>query len=92
MGEGVETADEFSTVKQFVHRVLCSRDNLRSDCFELSHRPLVQQDAVCGWHFCLHGPRRLQLTAIWDVQKNTVWFYGSQGERFLTASAPSDPK
>ena len=36
----------------------------------------------CGMFFCLHGPRSVKLTAIWETQRNTVLFYGSSGERF----------
>ncbi|MEM9656755.1 MAG: hypothetical protein AAF961_00205, partial [Planctomycetota bacterium] len=35
----------------------------------------------CGIHFCLHGPRALKLTAIWETDRNTILFYGSRGER-----------
>lgn len=81
-------SDALGVVKDFVHRVLCSRDNLRQDCFDLSHRPLRRGEQLCGWHFCLHGPRQLQLSAIWDLQSRKVWFYGTRGERFMTAPAP----
>ncbi|TWT37333.1 hypothetical protein KOR34_22810 [Posidoniimonas corsicana] len=88
MDEDVRSADLFTTVRDFVHTTLCSRDNLRADCFQLSHRSLQRAGQVCGWHFCLHGPRQLQLTAIWEMDSHTVLFYGSQGERFLTAAVP----
>lgn len=88
MGDAIEGSDLLSSVRTQVHKVLCSRDNLRIDSFQLSQRPLTRADKVCGWHFCLHGPRQLQLSAIWDIQLQTIWFYGSQGERFMTATAP----
>jgi hypothetical protein len=31
--------------------------------------------------FCLHGPRSIKLTAVWETDGNTVLFYGSTGER-----------
>ena len=32
--------------------------------------------------FCLHGPRAVKFTAIWETEHNRVLFYGSTGERF----------
>jgi hypothetical protein len=32
-------------------------------------------------YFCLHGPRAVHLTAIWETDRNTILFYGSRGER-----------
>lgn len=76
-------------VRGFVNQTLCSRDNLEMGCFVLSERPLLSGGQVCGIHFCLHGPRSLRLTAIWEVRTNTILFYGSQGERFLKTAAPA---
>lgn len=54
----------------------------------MSERPLTSAGKLRGWHFCLHGPRQLRLTAIWDVESSVILYYGSQGERFLTTPAP----
>ncbi len=35
----------------------------------------------CGIFFCLHGPRDVRLTAIWETERNTILFYGATGER-----------
>lgn len=75
-------------VREIVRNTLCSRDNLREDCFEMSEHPLSQANQLCGWHFCLYGPRQSRLTAIWDIRANKILYYGSQGERFLIAAAP----
>jgi len=34
-------------------------------------------------YFCLHGPRAVKFTAIWETDRNQILFYGSTGERFL---------
>jgi hypothetical protein len=34
--------------------------------------------------FCLHGPRSVRITAIWEAARNVVLFYSSTGERFAT--------
>lgn len=70
------------TVRQYVHQVLCQTENLEPDCFPLSERELARPNGHCGTLFCLHGPRQLQLTAIWEVDRNVVWFYNAVGERF----------
>lgn len=80
--------EELQEIREFVNRTLCSKDNLEIGSFQLSERPLLRQGQVCGFHFCLHGPRALRLTAIWDTIANTILFYGSQGERFLKTQAP----
>jgi hypothetical protein len=36
----------------------------------------------CGLYFCLHGPRAVTFSAIWETANNTVLFYDSSGERF----------
>ena len=37
----------------------------------------------CGMYFCVHGPRSVKLTAIWETDNNRVLFYDCAGERFL---------
>jgi hypothetical protein len=42
--------------------------------------------------FCLHGPRSVKITAIWDFQKNTIFFYGADGQRMLTRKLFRTPR
>jgi hypothetical protein len=42
----------------------------------------VRAGRPCGVYFCLHGPRSVKFSAIWDAENNYVLFYGSTGERF----------
>lgn len=37
----------------------------------------------CGVMFCLHGPRAVKYSAIWEREKNRVLFYGPNGKRYL---------
>jgi hypothetical protein len=32
--------------------------------------------------FCLHGPRAVKMTAIWEKDRNRVLFYGPTGKRY----------
>lgn len=66
---------------QFVAKTLSEFESLEPDCFQLSRRILTRADRPCGVLFCLHGPRQLRLTAIWETDRHTVLFYGSTGRR-----------
>jgi hypothetical protein len=70
------------SVSQFVHQVLCQVENLELDHFPLARRTLETSSGPCGVLFCLHGPRQMQLTAVWEIERNVIWFYNSRGERF----------
>jgi hypothetical protein len=76
---GIQTLDE---LHNYVYEVLCSYDNLQPGIFSMTEEVLVRGDKPCGIHFCLSGPRRVQYTAIWETDGNTILFYGSAGERF----------
>lgn len=78
-----------TAVRNYVNQILCLRDNLEVGSFELTELPLRRGSTVCGLYFCLHGPRLLRLTAIWEMESGTILFYGSQGEKFMkTQIAP----
>ena len=70
-----------SELRQFVYQTLCEQNDLEVGIFELTERILVRGGEACGIYFCLHGPRSVQLTAIWETDGNTIWFYGATGER-----------
>jgi hypothetical protein len=74
--------DDLQAIRRYVTETLCKQDQLETDHFPLSERILVRGGAPCGVFFCLHGPRSLCLTAIWETDSNTILFYGSRGERF----------
>ena len=48
----------------------------------MTERILLRSGAPCGIYFCLHGPRSVKFTAIWETDRNTILFYNSNGERF----------
>ena len=78
-------------LRQFVYATLCNHEQLEIGAFEMTERILVRGDHPCGIYFCLHGPRSVKYTAIWETDRNSILFYGSTGERFcrmqLSASA-----
>jgi hypothetical protein len=74
--------DDIHSVRSYVNKTLCEKDQLEANHFPLSERILLRSGAPCGVHFILHGPRSLCLSAIWETDSNTILFYGSRGERF----------
>lgn len=78
-------------LRQFVNETLCDHEQLEVGAFGTSERILVRGDRPCGILFCLHGPRSVRVTAIWETDQNTVLFYGSNGERFHKTQLISAP-
>jgi len=72
---------DLDDLRRFVHTTLCEQNQLEKGAFEVTERILVRGRQPCGIFFCLHGPRSVKLTAIWETERNTILFYGSSGER-----------
>ena len=60
---------------------LAKLENLKADQLKFTQEVLYRQGSSCGVYFCLYGPRELQLSAIWEIEGNSVLFYGSCGRR-----------
>lgn len=71
-------------LRDYVNETLCNCDQLEIGAFHMTERMLLRSGKPCGMYFCLHGPRAVKFTAIWDAGTNSVLFYGSTGERFYT--------
>jgi hypothetical protein len=78
-------------LRDYVNEILCQCDQLESDAFPLTQRLIRRRGSPCGVHFCLHGPREVQFTAIWDADSNAILFYGPNGERFRRVDLISAP-
>jgi hypothetical protein len=83
---------DLDDLRNFVHSTLCEQNQLEKDAFDITERILVRGRRPCGIFFCLHGPRSVKLTAIWETQRNTILFYGSSGERTLKTQLVPAPK
>lgn len=68
-------------LRNYVHCILCEQNELARGSFEITERILVRGKKACGIYFCLHGPRSVKLTAIWETERNTILFYSSSGTR-----------
>jgi hypothetical protein len=69
-------------LRDYVNETLCTQYELQIDAFRLTERLLRRSGKPCGIYFCLHGPRSVKFTAIWETDRNQILFYGSGGERF----------
>lgn len=74
----ISNVDELRT---YVHTTLCHENELEPSAFPVTQRILVRGKQPCGIFFCVHGPRSVKFTAIWETDRNTVLFYNSVGER-----------
>lgn len=84
-----QNLDELRT---FVYATLCGHDQLEPDTFAMSESLLVRAAKPCGMYFCLHGPRQVTYTAIWETDRNTILFYGPNGERFRKSQLIAAPE
>lgn len=79
-------------LREYVNQTLCTQYQLKVDAFQLTERILRRQNKPCGVMFCLHGPRAVKFTAIWETEHNRVLFYGSTGERFQKTHLTEAPR
>ncbi len=68
-------------LRQFILETLSRFESLDPDQFPLDQRVLTRGGQPCGLYFCLHGPRAVRLTAIWEKDGNSILFYGADGRR-----------
>jgi hypothetical protein len=81
---GCQQIEDINDIREYVNTTICSYYQLQSGAFSMTERTLVRGDKrPCGIMFCLHGPRATKFTAIWEIDRNQVLFYGTRGERWL---------
>ena len=83
--------DNLNRLRAFVYETLCYHEQLELGVFEMTERILLRSGSPCGIHFCLHGPRAVQFTAIWETERNTILFYDSTGERYCRTQLAESP-
>lgn len=84
----LQTLDQ---LREYVTQTLCIHDELELDAFPVSERILLRGGVPCGMFFCLHGPRSVRYTAVWETDGNSILFYGSTGERFQKTTLVTAP-
>ena len=70
-------------LRTFVNETICCQEQLEIGAFQMTERILTRLGHPCGIYFCIHGPRQVKFSAIWETDNNTVLFYGASGERTL---------
>ncbi len=71
----------WTTYAAYVQETICKNNELEVNAFSMTERILVRGGKPCGLYFCLHGPRAVKFTAIWETDRNTVLFYSATGQR-----------
>ena len=83
MQETTATIATVSDLHQFVHAQLCAKESLLEDQFVTRQETLLLRGRACGRQYQLHGPRSIRLGAVWSSDQNLIYFYDTQGERYL---------
>lgn len=94
-----ESQFDLNEVQDLIESELCHQNGLLKDAFPVTHRILYKQGNPCGVFFCLHGPRSVRLTAVWDLDTSRALLYDSKGHRvcslalseILTTTASEKP-
>lgn len=60
---------------------LCRIGQLEPGEFPMTRRQVSRGGESCGLYFCVHGPRSVKLTAVYDHRKKTTIYYGTDGVR-----------
>ncbi|MGA2033799.1 MAG: hypothetical protein ABSG68_16215 [Thermoguttaceae bacterium] len=83
--------DNMDDLRQYINTTICEQYQLQSGEFPMTERILLRGKKPCGVYFCLHGPRATKFSAIWDIDRNQILFYGSGGERFQKTQLIDSP-
>lgn len=83
MLERLDAIQDLETLRAFIHKTLCDRENILQDQFGLAETALIRHGRPCGLQYCLLGPRSIRLEAIWVADRNLLYFYDARGVRFL---------
>ncbi len=79
---GLRFAQNLNKLREYVNEFLCRHNQFELNAFPLTERVLTRSGNPCGMYYCLHGPRAVKFSAIWESDRNTVLFYDANGERF----------
>ena len=82
---------DITDLREYVYHTLCIFHDFEPGAFDITERILVRGGSPCGIYFCLHGPRSVKLTAIWETDRNTILFYAPTGERLHRAELEHAP-
>jgi len=78
-------------LRNFINETICENEQLEPGAFPTSERILLRSGTPCGIYFCVHGPRSVKFTAIWETDRNSVLFYNSGGQRYQKVRLTGTP-
>jgi hypothetical protein len=84
--------DNLYELRDYIYETLCEHNQLQVGAYEMTEHTLFRAGTPCGLYFCVHGPRKLKATAIWETDRNQVLFYDSVGERFHKTCLTEAPR
>ena len=84
--------NSFTELRTLVYETLCNDEQIEPGAFPMTQRILTRGNSPCGIYFCLHGPRSVKCTSIWETDQNTILFYGNGGVRFQKTHLASAPE
>jgi hypothetical protein len=79
-------------LREYVNATLCEIFQIQLGAFPITEKVLNRVGKPCGIYFCLHGPRAVRFTAIWEAKSNQILFYGPSGERILKSQWSDEPQ
>ena len=79
-------------LRQYIHETLCNQNDFEIGAFPITERFLLRAGKPCGIFFCLHGPRSVRLTAIWETERNSILFYSATGQRLHKTTLNHSPE
>lgn len=91
MSTAVCPLQNLKDLRAFVLKTLCEHNQLELGAFPMTERILIRAGQPCGIYFCLHGPRAVKFSAIWETDRNSILFYGATGERFQKVQLMAAP-
>ncbi len=83
--------NDLDDLRAYVHETICKNNELEVNAFSMTERILVRGGKPCGLYFCLHGPRAVKFTAIWETDRNSVLFYSATGQRVQKSQLTQAP-
>lgn len=92
MWQSTGPMQNLNDLRDFVQKTLCEQHQLEVGAFPMTERILLRSGKPCGVYFCLHGPRAVKVSAIWETERNSILFYGATGERLVKVQLVAAPK
>ena len=91
--KNISSVGTYEELKTLIYQTLCRDHELLMNAFPTSETRLLRGNGdSCGLMFCLHGPRAVKFTAIWEKDRNRILFYGPNGKRYSQVVLGGDPE